>query len=471
MRATTRSRALPRRRPTWCDAVGLALACLLAASADATTESQILGPDPGYEVLPIDVAATSDAIFATAWETATGAGTVFRYGQSGSQWVSAGPLAVPGAEPADDVGRALATSGDVLAVGAPGDDDAGSNNGAIYVFRRSGSDWTFEQKVVPPAIPYLGWGFGYRLALSGDLLAGFYQGAIRVYRWSGSTWAFEQELAAPPGNAFAVTHPIAASGDVIAASRLVPYSTSERTVVLYRWNGSAWAFEQELTGPEGFGTSIAFAGDQLLVGAPAGSNPGHVQVFAWDGASWAQTQDLTGGGYQGEFGKWIASSGDTLLVSAPRPSSGGDARVYLHRRVGATWSLVDTFVRSSPNLPTSFGRVAAVAGDSIAVGDQSLGTPLPDSAASSSSTPRSAETGSRARRRSATTATRRTATAAPPRAGSNPATTASTTTATGGSTIPPTPAAAIRAGSRTPPARTVSTTTARPASTSTAAPP
>ena len=74
--------------------------------------------------------------------------TVFEYQHP--NWVEVQTLVAGDGELDDRFGRSLAVDGDRVLVGAPGDDDNGSQAGAIYVFERfGGGPWTETQKFLP----------------------------------------------------------------------------------------------------------------------------------------------------------------------------------------------------------------------------------------------------------------------------------------------------------------------------------
>lgn len=64
----------------------------------------------------------------------------------------------------DDFGLAVAISGDAAIVGALYVDD---EEGAAYVFVRTGSTWTEQQRLVPTTPDGKDW-FGYAVAVDGD---------------------------------------------------------------------------------------------------------------------------------------------------------------------------------------------------------------------------------------------------------------------------------------------------------------
>ena len=102
--------------------------------------------------------------------------------------------------------------GDTALVGAP-QHDVGDNadQGSVYVFVRTGATWSFQQKLTAPdgaAGDY----FGFAVSLFGDTaLVGaplhdvgdnVDQGSAYVFVRTGTTWSFQQKLTAPDGAAF-----------------------------------------------------------------------------------------------------------------------------------------------------------------------------------------------------------------------------------------------------------------------------
>lgn len=100
------------------------IARLEASDADSTDE------------FGFDVAVDGDAVLVGAWndsELANNAGAAYLFTFDGTGWTEIKVLASDG-QASDLFGRAVALSGDLIAVGASNDDDNGSNAGAVYVF-------------------------------------------------------------------------------------------------------------------------------------------------------------------------------------------------------------------------------------------------------------------------------------------------------------------------------------------------
>ena len=108
----------------------------------------------------------------------------------------------------DAFGTSLSLEGSYLAVGAPLDDGyTGTDTGAVYIFKRRLEKWHLEYEV-SAQVSKLKFEksaeFGKSLSLDGSYLAvgapldngytGTDTGAVYIFKRTGSTWALEQEL-------------------------------------------------------------------------------------------------------------------------------------------------------------------------------------------------------------------------------------------------------------------------------------
>ena len=119
------------------------------------------------------------------------AGAVYLFGQFGKEWWEIGKLTASDGEGGDEFGHSVAMSGDLVAVGARRADIAGKKNqGAVYLFRRTGGHWEEIAKITASS-GMAGDEFGHSLAAHGDkILAGANivdidetdQGAAYVYQ-------------------------------------------------------------------------------------------------------------------------------------------------------------------------------------------------------------------------------------------------------------------------------------------------
>jgi hypothetical protein len=121
---------------------------------------------------------------------------VYVFERSGTSWPLVETLEVAGTAVGDDYGIAVAIEGNLVAVGAPrtgpGDD------GMVHVFYRGSTGWNLYQSIGSPDIITAG-DFGRAVAISGDQIAigdpGRYTyGAVMLYDFGLISYVFIEEL-------------------------------------------------------------------------------------------------------------------------------------------------------------------------------------------------------------------------------------------------------------------------------------
>lgn len=205
----------------------------------------------------------------------------------------------------DSFGASVDIFGRVAVVGAPGDDQAGTNAGAAYVFRYVDGSWTEEQKLMPSSVMNDQNAFGFDVTVERNLIAvgapgdhdaAAFAGAVYLFEWNGTLWEETQKFiptsASPIADAFGTAVDLGISvpdeganppeQTNLAVGAPLGHLGSRGTVYNYvRQTDTIWneigRFEPELTPPSGepcanqggqLGTSIAIRGDALLAGAP-----------------------------------------------------------------------------------------------------------------------------------------------------------------------------------------------------------
>ncbi len=125
-------------------------------------------------------------------------------------------------------GESIAVDGNVIVVGAPGVISASDpvNEGALYVFARTTSGWTQQQKIVPVEDPLTSYRLGELVDVSGDhIVAGKTIGAntwdlpsfAYVFANHGDSWVPAFELLHGPNTAELVTE-VKISGHTVIAT-------------------------------------------------------------------------------------------------------------------------------------------------------------------------------------------------------------------------------------------------------------
>ena len=255
---------------------------------------------------------------------------------------------------------ALSADGNTLAIGAPEFDKPGDPNpdqGAVYVYVRSGTTWSQQQRLTLTDT-YGGDRFGSAIALSSDgntLLAGagthdigsdIQQGTAYVFTRSGTTWTQQQKLYAPDGAAydkFGSAVAISSDGNtaVIGAPDDDTGSIEDHgAVYVFTRSGTSWSIQEKLTASspqnyEHFGGAVAISndGNTIVVGVMGrdiftSTRPGTAYVFTRSGTTWTQQQKLspTDGADDDNFGSAVAihSETNTLVIGAPGEWNDGE---------------------------------------------------------------------------------------------------------------------------------------------------
>lgn len=312
----------------------------------------------------------------------------------------------------DQLGDAVAISGDVGVVGASRHDFLGSASGAAFVFRY-GPDaggqprWNEEARLLaddggPNDL------FGAAVAIDtlatpgetivvgaglADNARGNDAGAAYVFEsyvnggeWA---WALVQTLPVPQGAADdRFGHAVAVRGDLIAvgAPRHDGTALNAGAVYVYRYGGSLWSYETtlEIQGAADhdlMGVAVAVDGATILVGAAfrddAGTNSGAAYAFRHDGATWDAGELIVAddGAAQDKFGEAVALRGDIALVGAALDDDGGAnaGSVYVFRFDGI-WSQTAKLTASDFGADARFGTSVALS-DGVEGGLALVGAP------------------------------------------------------------------------------------------------
>jgi hypothetical protein len=202
--------------------------------------------------------------------------------RSGTAWSQQQKLTASDGAASDYFGRSVSVSGDTAMVGANGDDIAyATDAGSAYVFVRSGTAWSQQQKLTA-ADGAMNDQFGACISVSGetavvgafshDTAGGANAGSAYVFVRSGMGWYLQQQLTASDGamnDSFGLSVSVSADTAVVAATG--DNSLAGSAYVFVR-TGTLWSEEQKLTASDGaandhFGISVSVSGGTVVVGA------------------------------------------------------------------------------------------------------------------------------------------------------------------------------------------------------------
>ncbi len=297
-------------------------------------------------------AAESDAL-------GVDSGAAYLFRRIGSSWSETTVMLPADGMAGDAIGTDVTIWGNVAVVGAPQSNATGTESGAAYVFRSVGSSWQQEQKLVGSDTAAFD-EFGLNVAIEEDVIVvGAHQhagtsGAVYVFRKTGSTWIEEAKLVGGDttnGDHFGVT--VSVSGDRIAVGSVFDDNaggSSAGAAYVFSNVGGVWRQEAKVTASDGaqydfFGIAVSLSGTTLLVGAEGdddlGSIAGAAYVFDHTGGTWSETVKLTGADLEAgdTFGNAVSLSGTTAIVSSRGDDDEGPeaGAAYVFARVAGTW--------------------------------------------------------------------------------------------------------------------------------------
>jgi uncharacterized repeat protein (TIGR01451 family) len=362
-------------------------------SGTVWTQQQILTASdgaPGNQLgSGVSVSADTVVLGAPLGEGAAGdAGAAYVYVRAGTTWSEQQKLTASDGATGDDFGAAAAVTADTVVVGAPGDTIGGQiGAGSAYVYVRAGTTWSEQQKLTA-SDGTTSDEFGSAVSVSFDTAVvgaptdNTYVGAAYVYVRSGTTWSEQQKLVS--GGTGVEIFGIAVS--VFGDEALVGADAGGAglgAAHLFVRGGSTWFLQAYLLPPyvtadDRFGRTVSISGDTVLVGAPlddrpGGANLGSAYAFARSGGFWAEQQFLhpSDGATDDNFGAAVAVDGDTAVVGSPLHDSpaGADAgAVYVFVRAGTAWTEQQKLAASDAAAANSFGSSVSISGDTIVVG-------------------------------------------------------------------------------------------------------
>ena len=273
-------------------------------------------------------------------------GYVHVYEWNGSSWVQKGNDIIGGSvDEYFGVRLALSNDGNTFVVGAPENDNAGTNAGTVRVYEWDGNAWVQKGGDIDGEAPVDWFGVSVSMNASGNIIAAgasFNDGADtnaghgRVFEWHGGSWI--QKGVDIDGlshsDRFAIVS-LNAVGDIVAIGSQYNDGAGADAghVRIFAWNGAAWVqkgstISGSLPGSYAGSPSLNAVGDIVAIGGldPArGANTGSVRVFEWDGSDWKQKgADIDdeavgdGGGHAR-----IDGSGNRIVVGAEANSDGG----------------------------------------------------------------------------------------------------------------------------------------------------
>jgi len=333
-------------------------------------------------------------------------GSAYVYVRSGGTWTEQEKLVPGDGDGGDGFGTSVAVDGSTAVVGAPNDEDPnGTDGGSAYVFVQSGGSWSQETKLAAGD----GAGgdlFGWTVDIDGDTavvgardattqdpnLGTVNAGATYVYTRSGTSWSLQEKLLVSDQPNDDMVSSVAIDGNTLVVGDGGDSETggdvSGAAYVFTRSSGN-WSQPTKFTAgdndkDDNFGTSVDIDGDTVVAGAPGeessdGKFAGAAYVFVRDSGNWPQEAKLTAGTRDSgdQFGDAVAVYGDTVVVGVPSDEDPDSGSAHVFTRSGSSWSAESTLVPSDGDSGDDIGAAVGLHDGTLvagAPGDDDKGT-------------------------------------------------------------------------------------------------
>jgi hypothetical protein len=269
---------------------------------------------------------------------------------------------------------AMNKAGDYYVVGANRNDDAGSGSGSAYVFKRTGTTWSEQAKLVASDATVQD-GFGTSTDISSDnnyVAIGAPQeqlavdaGAVYIYARTGDSWSQQAKLEASDevsvdweGGQLGSDVGLDATGTYcIAGAYLDGYPNDQKgAAYIFKRSGTSWSEEAKLIPSDaeandriGLRVDISADGLYAAVGAvyedTSATNAGSIYIFVRSGSSWSEQAKLNdsnalAGRAGWNLGQAVSLSDDGQYLVAGAPGTGVyQGSAYVYKRTGTSWAL------------------------------------------------------------------------------------------------------------------------------------
>ncbi|MEM7392376.1 MAG: hypothetical protein AAF492_08500, partial [Verrucomicrobiota bacterium] len=334
------------------------------------------------------VSISGDSALVGAYEY-DGEGAVFRFERSGANWVERQRLSPPVPRSNTEFGRSVDLDGNTAVVGARNDVNGGDDTGAAYIFVRSGTNWSHQQKIVASDGAEDDH-FGRSVAVHGNTLIvgaeddddhGNKSGSAYVFVRSGTNWTEQAKLTADDAeedSQFGWAVDLHGDRAVIGADEK---NNGSGGLYLFERSGTNWSQRVNLEPPglardDALGYSVAISSNHVAGGTPASDAVallgGQVYTLMRSGTNWLETETLDLGlsAAGNRFGADLDITADRAIVGAEFDNDVGNNRgaAYIFRRNGNDWALEQKLYPADPPGRGDFIRSVGLSGDYAVLG-------------------------------------------------------------------------------------------------------
>ncbi len=318
--------------------------------------SDILADDAfGYSVFISGDTAVVGAMWQDTGGSKTGAAYIFGKDEGGAgNWGQIKKIQASDKEIDDEFGRFVVISDDIVAVGSQLEDTGASSAGAVYIFGKDqgGADNWGEVKKIQSGNPQSNGYFGKSVSIYGDIMVvgaygedigGSFAGAIYLFQKDEGgvdNWGQIRRIQASDAAANdSFGYSVSISGDIITASSVVQNSSTGAVYIFERdrggkdnWGEVKKILASDAASDDQFGCFLTISDNVLLVGAryedTGGSNAGSVYLFQKNEGginNWGEVKKLQSSSPETDavFGNGLSIYKNTIVIGADGEDSSG----------------------------------------------------------------------------------------------------------------------------------------------------
>jgi len=298
-------------------------------------------------------------------------GSAYVFARVGTVWTQQQKL-TGASVTSDQFGSAVGISGETIVVGAFLGDGGGIDQGIAYIFTRIGTTWTQQQRLTAMDAAAND-RFGYDVAISGDsVVIGAVNtgrsdtGSAYVFTRTGTIWTQQQKLTASDAATDDLFgYAVGISGNVIVAGAPQtdsPPVSNKGSVYVFVRNGAIWTQQQELEANDPatndfFGISVGISNGSVVVGASADDDMGHLD----QGSAYAFT------------GIGNTNTPPTISAFGISRTEGGSPTASLICTVNDTEDAKDILQAQISSDGLNFGNAATLNGVTVTLTDSNVG--------------------------------------------------------------------------------------------------
>ena len=276
-----------------------------------TQQAQLIPSDGAVnDQFGCSVSLHGDTALIGAYGHDSNEGSAYVFTRTGITWTQQARLFASDGSVNDQFGLTVALDGDTALIGAHWDEEIDDDDsGSAYVFIRTGTTWSQQQKLLASdGAAYDE--FGLSVSLSGNTVligapkndAASIPGSAYVFIRTGTTWTEQQKLFASDGAApdyFGCSVSVDEDTALIGAFWGDGIQTDSGSAYVFTRSGTTWTEQAKLVASDGegyeeFGYSISLNADTALIGAFGDdSAKGSAYVFTRESANQPPVAEFT----------------------------------------------------------------------------------------------------------------------------------------------------------------------------------